>query len=140
MPVTVKRLVTRGHSLKAWRVGGLSPTKQPKGSPAKRGLWAFPFDVYDVYYCAHAFKAHGKKRRTFYVDGPFYARLDPAGNVLGSGGQGGWYLWDDAEAFRKVATRTAFQDRAYYAKDGNAHSVDTEAVLEIFIPYTTKIK
>jgi len=117
----------KGGALKVWRCGGVEPKKQARGTtPTRKGIWAWPYPVWDTYYVAHN-ERFGKARTVFWLDGPFYSRLTPHRDLIGFGGQGDWWRWEDPHAWVKIANRLRTWVRE---NDGSVGTYHAPGILE----------
>lgn len=118
--------------IKLIRVGGLSPVKQTnKAAPEKKGVWAFVWPYYDLFFLGSTSaegvnKKHSRydqmKRegwRRFIHKGKLYSRV----NVPGSIEVGDWYCTTGVE-YNKYLSKlhsTTFKEMRQFQKKMNSH-------------------
>lgn len=103
----------KNKGIKLIRYGGLSPVKQTnRAAPVDRGLWAFVFPYFDLWYLTGSFSKdkweHDETgcrisprrecRKIFWHSGDLFTRFNIPGSVAWNRGNG-WYLTTDRDLY-----------------------------------------
>jgi hypothetical protein len=165
-----KLFTFKDDKLLCWRLGPMNATKQKHFNktvevnglgghhkpPTSRGIWAFPYPHYDLFFCWHRWESLLPKRfkrddqehdetwwnerelalknivnnnhpTTFYVSG-FYSHIFPEHSDYNN-----WYYWENARDWAKVAQR--YMVLYYYDKDNGLYKMNyAKDDFEIFVP------
>lgn len=161
----MQRLVTRQGYVKFWRLGPIEFGEQSRWSraPRSRGLWAFPYPFYDLFFTWHKYmdlipknlrpehnpdlemgeqeewvNKVGRKVlpiREFWYRGDLFTHFTPAGEVGDPGLMGDETHWSvmDAAKFARCIASTG-ANKSFYRNKDTLERIDTSVDhMEVFI-------